>query len=150
MLTFRYKYTEQTTITHRITKITEKDVGYLIELAGDNKASEETLTQLIDTSDTQSFNYVIGKVVWANYPLGWLVYALKSPVVILFLIILPCLIVIALEIIKIVSVLGAEKREKAKEEAEKKEAEIQALKRRLAALEHKEAEKEIDTNGEND
>ena len=149
VLTFRYKYTEQTTITHRITKITEKDVGYLIELAGDNKASEETLTQLIDTSDTQSFNYVIGKVVWASFPLGWLVYALKTPVVILFLIILPCLIVIALEIIKIVSVLGAEKREKAKEEAEKKEAEIQALKRRLAALEHKEAEKEIETNGKN-
>lgn len=150
VLTFRYKYTEQVTITHRITKITEKDDGgYLIELAGDNKASEDTLTQIIDTSDTQSFNYVIGKVVWASFPLGWLVYALKTPVVIVCLIILPSLIVIALEIVKIVSVLGAEKREKAKAEAEKKEAEIEALKRRLAALENKETEKEIETNGKN-
>ena len=69
--------------------------------------------------------------------------------VIVCLIILPSLIVIALEIVKIVSVLGAEKREKAKAEAEKKEAEIEALKRRLAALENKETEKEIETNGKN-
>jgi uncharacterized membrane protein len=138
VLTFRYKYTEQVTITHRVIKITEKEGGYIIELAGDNKASEDTLTQVIDTSDTESYNYVIGKVVWANFPLGWLVYALKTPAVVTCVIIIPCLIIIVLEIIKIVNVLGDGKREKIKKEAQEKEAEIEELKRRLAALENQE------------
>ena len=138
VLTFRYKYTEQVTITHRVIKITEKEGGYIIELAGDNKASEDTLTQVIDTSDTESYNYVIGKVVWANFPLGWLVYALKTPAVVTCVIIIPCLIIIVLEIIKIVNVLGDGKREKIKKEAQQKEAEIEELKRRLAALENQE------------
>lgn len=138
VLTFRYKYTEQVTITHRVIKITEKEGGYIIELAGDNKASEDTLTQVIDTSDTESYNYVIGKVVWANFPLGWLVYALKTPAVVTCVIIIPCLIIIVLEVVKIVNVLGDGKREKIKKEAQQKEAEIEELKRRLAALEDKE------------
>ena len=161
VLTFRYQYTEQMTITHRVTKITEKEGGYLIELAGDNKASEETLTQVIDTSETDSYNYVIGKVVWANYPLGWLVYALKTPAVVVCLIIIPCLIVIVLEIVKIVNVFGEKKREKINQEAQQKEAEIEELKRRLAALENQEPKnkenqenqeqenQEIDSNGKN-
>ena len=157
VLTFRYKYTEQVTITHRVIKITEKEGGYIIELAGDNKASEDTLTQVIDTSDTESYNYVIGKVVWANFPLGWLVYALKTPAVVTCVIIIPCLIIIVLEIIKIVNVLGEGKREKIKEEAQKKDAELEELKRRLAALENKENQEnketqesqEIENNGEN-
>ena len=159
VLTFRYKYTEQVTITHRVIKITEKEGGYIIELAGDNKASEDTLTQVIDTSDTESYNYVIGKVVWANFPLGWLVYALKTPVVVVCAIIIPCLIIIVLEIIKIVNVLGDGKREKIREEARQKEEEIEALKRRLAALESQENQEnieniekrnqEIETDGEN-
>ncbi len=148
VLTFRYKYTEQVTITHRIVKITEKTGGgYLIELEGDNKASEDALTQIIDTSQTESFNYVIGKVVWANFPLGWLVYALRTPVVVVCLIILPCLIIIAFEIVKIVNVLGEGKREKAAAEAQKKEDEIEELKRRLAELEEKEKEEEVKTDG---
>lgn len=149
VLTFRYQYTEQVTITHRVTKITEKGEGYLIELAGDNKASEDTLTQTIDTTDKESYNYVIGKVVWANFPLGWLVYALKTPAVVVCLIIIPCVIVIVLEIVKIVNVLGESKREKVREEAKKKEEEIEELKRRLAELEDKEKKnEEIKTNGE--
>ena len=154
VLTFRYQYTEQVTITHRVTKITEKDGGYLIELAGDNKASEDTLTQTIDTTETESYNYVIGKVVWANFPLGWLVYALKTPAVITCVIIIPCLIIIVFEIVKIVNVLGDGKREKIKEEAQKKDAELEELKRRLAALENQENQEnkkesqEIENNGE--
>lgn len=153
VLTFRYQYTEQVTITHRVTKITEKDGGYLIELAGDNKASEDTLTQTIDTTETESYNYVIGKVVWANFPLGWFVYALRTPAVITCLIIIPCLIIIVFEIVKIVNVLGDGKREKIKEETQQKEAEIEELKRRLAALEtqgnQEKENQEIENNGEN-
>lgn len=149
VLTFRYQYTEQVTITHRVTKITEKEGGYIIELAGDNKASEGTLTQTIDTTDTDSFNYVIGKVVWANFSLGWLVYALRTPAVVVCLIIIPCLIIIVLEIVKIVNVLGAGKREKMQEEAQRKDAELEELKRRLAAIENQEKEKEIENNVKN-
>lgn len=135
VLTFRYKYTEQVTITHRVTEITEKETGgFVIELTGDNKSSEDNLLQTIDTSDTDSFNYVIGKVVWANPVLGWLVYALRSPVVIVCLIIIPCVIVIVVEIVRIINALGEKKNEKAK----KQEEEIERLKRRLAELENKE------------
>lgn len=148
VLTFRYQYTEQVTITHRVTKITKKDGGYIIELAGDNKASEDTLTQTIDTTDTDSFNYVIGKVVWASFPFGWLVYALKTPAVITCLVIIPCLIVIVLEVVKIVNVVGERNREKLGQEAQEKEAEIEELKRRLAALENHEKEKDEDQDKE--
>ncbi|MBQ8308806.1 MAG: hypothetical protein IJX96_03130 [Clostridia bacterium] len=139
VLTFRYKYTEQVTITHRISKITEKETGgFVIELTGDNKSSEDNLSQTIDTSQIDSFNYVIGKVVWANYPLGWLIYALRSPVAVVCLIIIPCAIVIVLEIVRIVNVLNEGKRTKALEQAQKQEEEIERLKRKLAELEDKE------------
>ena len=50
VLTFRYVYSTQVTITHRITSITEKETGgFIIELAGDNKTSEDgQLKQVID------------------------------------------------------------------------------------------------------
>ena len=42
VLTFRYVYATQVTITHRITSITEEANGeFIIELAGDNKNSED-------------------------------------------------------------------------------------------------------------
>ena len=52
VLTFRYVYTTQVTITHRVTAITEKETGgFIIELAGDNKNDENgQLYQSIDTS----------------------------------------------------------------------------------------------------
>ena len=80
VLTIRYAYAQQMTITHRITAITPKDdgTGYTIELAGDNKYSDEsTLYQIIDTSDKQSRNYVIGKVVWKSQFCGGFVGAVQ-------------------------------------------------------------------------
>ena len=51
VLTFRYVYTTQVTITHRITDIEEIEGGFKITLAGDNKNSEDgQLVQVIDTS----------------------------------------------------------------------------------------------------
>jgi hypothetical protein len=72
VLTFRYVYTNQVTITHRITSITEKETrGFLIELAGDNKNAEsDQLYQTIDTSIPNSTNYVIGKVLMVLRPLA--------------------------------------------------------------------------------
>lgn len=132
VLTFRYVYTTQETITHRVMKIEQKDGGYIIHLQGDNVAGEHgTLTQTIDTTDTDSPNYVIGKVTGKSYALGWLVYALKTPVGIVCIVIVPCLIVAVFEIVRIVNVLGEGKRQKAKEE-------IEALKRKIARLEGRE------------
>jgi len=151
VLTFKYVYTTQETITHRITKIDPKRdeggsvIGYIIELKGDNKAEgSEVLTQVIDTSYDESFNYVIGKVTATSYPIGLFVSALKSPIGIAMIVIIPCFVVIVLEVIKITGLLGAEKKKKALESQrvqdemlKKQEDELAELKRRLAELEKK-------------
>lgn len=144
VLTFKYLYTRQETITHRVVdKIAKETGGYLIYLEGDNKASEEgVLTQVIDTSDENSPNYVIGKVVGHNYPLGLLVYALKSPIGLIFIIFIPCLVIIIFEVIRIINVLNAEKKAKAKAKEEEQLNELEELKRKLAALEQKTQDKE--------
>ena len=138
VLTFRYKYTTQETITHRVKNIdydADKD-GYVIVLVGDNKSAEGgLLEQTIYTWEEASYNYVIGKVTGASFPLGWIIYSMRSPVGIVCLVIIPSLVIIILEIVRIVSVLGEDKKKKAKEEAQQKEDEIEELKRRLAMLE---------------
>ena len=112
VLTFRYVYTTQVTITHRVTSITEKESGgFIIELAGDNKNSTDTqLTQVIDTSVPNNTNYVLGKVVGHSYLLGLVMSTMKQPVGIVLFIILPCFIIILLEVIKIVKILEEDKR----------------------------------------
>lgn len=137
VLTFRYVYTEQVTITHRIIKITEKETGgFIIELAGDNKNSDSgQLYQTIDTSDKFSTNYVIGKVTGKAYLLGFIISLIKTPVGIVFIIMVPCLIIIIMEVLKIVGVLNAEKKQKHMEEQKKKDDELEELRKRLAELE---------------
>ena len=144
VLTFKYKYVTQETITHRITDIKQKQSGgYIISLEGDNKSSDaNTLTQKIDTDEAEtSPNYIIGKVTGQSRVLGFLVYSIKQPVVTVLLIILPFSIIIVLQIIKIVNVLTADRKkraieEKAKAEEDKKRQtdEIEELKKQLAAL----------------
>ena len=137
VLTFKYLYTSHVTITHRITDITEKDGGgYVIELQGDNKnADTELLTQKIDTTEEGGLNYIIGKVVGKSLIVGKLITLMQKPLGIFLVVILPCFIIIMLEVIKIINVIGADKKQKTKEEQQKKEAEIEELKRKLAALE---------------
>ncbi len=146
VLTFKYVYVRQETITHRITAIEEKSGGgYIISLAGDNKnSSSETLTQTIDTSKSNSPNYVIGKVTGQSYVLGLFVYALKTPVGLISIVIIPSLIIVILEIVKIINMLGADKRKKEQEEKEKQQSELNELRRRLAELEAQ----NNDTDGE--
>lgn len=136
VLTFKYVYTKQETITHRIIDIVKNETGgYTITLEGDNKNSDSNLlTQTIDTSLTDSPNYVIGKVTGQSYMLGVLVYAFRTPVGIVCLIIIPCLIIIVFEVMRLVRVFGSEKKEKMKVEQEKQANEIEELKRQLAAL----------------
>ena len=145
VLTFKYVYASQVTITHRIVEIYEKPTGgFIIHLEGDNKNSDgNTLKQMIDTSIPESPNYVIGKVTGVSYLLGLFVYALKSPIGLVFIIILPCVIIMIIELIKIINIFGAEKRKKQQVEIEKQKSaldkqqdEIEMLKKQLEALQN--------------
>lgn len=142
VLTFKYVYTKQETITHRIVQIEEKEGGgFIISLEGDNKASNSSLLkQTIDTTETDSPNYIIGKVEGQSYLLGLLVYALKSPIGLVCLIIVPCCIVIAIEALRVARVLGSDKKEKHLAQ----ENEIAELKRKLEELEKEKAETQED------
>lgn len=137
VLTFRYVYTAQVTITHRITSITEKDSGgFIIELAGDNKNKDNgQLEQVIDTSIPNNTNYVIGKVVGQARIFGFLISLLMNPIGIVLIIMVPCIIIMMLEFIKIAKLFSSEKKEKEREENEKKDAELEELRRKLSELE---------------
>ncbi len=148
VLTFKYVYTKQETITHRIIDkqyVEIKDENdiitghyYIFTLMGDNKNSDSSLlTQTINTM-IDGPNYIIGKVVGQSYVLGLMVYAFKSPVGIVCLIIIPCLIIIAFEIMKIVKVLGKDKKTIQQKQAD----EIEELKRQLAMLQESVEKKE--------
>lgn len=144
VLTFKYVYVKQETITHRITGIRQNaDGGYTIRLEGDNKNSDsETLTQTINTSEKNSPNYVIGKVTGQSYLLGLFVKTMKSPVGLICIVIIPSLIIVILEILKIIKLLGADKRKQEQEEKERTANELDELRRRLAEYE---AEKPTET-----
>lgn len=145
VLTFRYVYRTQVTITHRIVHIEEKKTGgFIIELAGDNKDSDsDQLTQIIDTSIPNNTNYVIGKVTGQSYVFGTVMSFLKSQVGMIFAIILPCAIIILLEVLKIFRVISAEKQERlrkqmeeqARMEVEEQSKEIEELRRKIELLE---------------
>lgn len=138
VITFKYTYARQETITHRIVQITQNPTGgFIIEFAGDNRSAENgTLTQTIDTSDTESTNYIIGKVTGQNYGLGLLIYAIKSPVGIACIIILPCLIIIAMQVIKIVGIFKKDKHRLLQEEQDKNMLEIEQLKNMIISLQN--------------
>ena len=142
VLTFKYVYVTQETITHRITSIKEKPTGgYIIELEGDNKNSDSsTLKQTIDTSLVDSPNYVIGKVTGKSYLLGLLVYALKTPVGLICIVILPATVVLLFEVLNIIKIVNADKNKTIKD---KQQLEIEELKRKLKELEE---EKSIKTD----
>ena len=76
VLTVRYTYDRQVTITHRVSSVEPKEdgSGYIIKLVGDNLESDTALlVQEIDTSDISSTNYVIGRVVWTSYFFGTII-----------------------------------------------------------------------------
>lgn len=136
VLTFKYVYSAQVTITHRIVSIEEKETGgFIIELAGDNKnADNGQLYQTIDTTDPYdaNFNCVVGKVTGQSYFIGLIMSYLMQPIGIVLVIIIPCVILIFYEAIKITRVLAADKKSR---EQDEKEKEIEELRRRLNELE---------------
>ena len=140
VLTFQYsKYgaanIQDKVITHRIVKIEPKEGGYIITLEGDNKNDTGSVgQQVIDTTKADGLDYNIGKVEGQSYFLGLCVYALKSPVGLIFIIIVPCMIVIAYEVIKIITVLNKDKKDRQQQEKTAKEDEIALLRKQLEEL----------------
>lgn len=140
VLTFQYsKYgaanIQDKVITHRIVKIEPKEGGYIITLEGDNKNDTGSVgQQVIDTTKADGLDYIIGKVEGQSYFLGLCVYALKSPIGLIFIIIVPCMIVIAYEVIKIVTVLNKDKKDRQQQEKTAKEDEIALLRKQLEEL----------------
>ena len=94
------------------------------------------MTQVIDTSLKESPNYVIGKVVGVSYPLGWLLALMRSEVGLIFVVIIPAVIIIIFEVMRITSVLAADRKKKAAAEQAQTQNEIEELKRQLAALQN--------------
>lgn len=140
VLTFQYsKYgaanIQDKVITHRIVKIEPKEGGYIITLEGDNKNDTGSVgQQVIDTTKADGLDYIIGKVEGQSYFLGLCVYALKSPVGLVFIIIVPCMIVIAYEVVKIITVLNKDKKDRQQQEKTAKEDEIALLRKQLEEL----------------
>ena len=152
VLTFRYVYATQVTITHRITSITEKETGgFVIELAGDNKSADDgQLTQVIDTSIPNNTNYVIGKVTFQARLFGALMSFLMQPMGIIILIILPCFVIIMLEVLKIANLFTADKKKREQDERAKTEIELEELRQKLAELERERAQRSIDEDNKED
>ena len=136
VLTFKYLYVRQEVITHRIIKIEDNDKGgYYIYLEGDNKNTESgILTQMIDTSNEFSPNYVIGKVVGHSYVIGSLVTFLRSTIG-LVLIIVVIVVILILEVLKLAKLLTHDKREAEKKKQQAQLDELEELRKKVALLE---------------
>lgn len=139
VITFRYTYdNKQETITHRIIekKLNDSGNGYIVKLQGDNKPVDgEALIQVIDTSEENSTNYIIGKVTSKSYFIGLIIYSLKKPLGIALLIIVPSVIIIIFEVIKIVNIINEERKKNNLDEKNKQLNEIEELKKKIADLE---------------
>ena len=150
VLTFRYVYDTQVTITHRIVDIRENgEGGYYIDLEGDNKyADQDQIRQTLDTSLDGSPNHAIGKVVGQSHMLGLFLTLLKSKLGIILIIMIPCILIISLEVFKIVKTLTEDKRKRDLEEHERKDNEIRELRRQIAELQNKNTEGTEDKTNE--
>ena len=137
VLTFRYVYSTSEVITHRIVEREAVEGGWIITLEGDNNSAEYGGDQqVIDTTTDRGLatNYVIGKVVHVSPVFGWFISSVKEPLGMALIIILPCLLIIVLEAVKIARVLGEEKRRRLGAEHKEKDDKIAELERRLAEL----------------
>lgn len=96
VLTISYVYGGAVTLSHRIISIDPAlDGGYTIRLQGDNHSDGAgALVQTIVTSETDSFNKVIGKVTASSEVVGKIIYGLKQPVCMILIVIVPSAIII--------------------------------------------------------
>ncbi len=150
VLTFKYVYGgKQETITHRVISIEDTvNNNYIFTLEGDNKASGSTaLKQVIDTSkDGTAMNYIIGKVTGQSYFLGLCIYALKTPLGMGLIIILPAAIILVYNAYRVIAVLRKDKKDKLALEGAKKEEEIEMLKKQIEDLQKDKAKSDNESS----
>ena len=140
VLTFKYVIgTKQETITHRVIKVYEDDKDSFIELRGDNVLLTDninTTSQIINIDEVNSPNYIIGKVIFKSYTLGTILFALKKPLGMFLIIIIPTLIIMIFEIVKVVNYIYTQKKTKAQKQIESQRVELEMLKQKLKQLEN--------------
>jgi len=120
-------------ITHRVIGKRQIEGGWEFTLRGDNNSdAEQKITSVGDPKEP--FNYVIGKVVGTSNLLGYFVTFIKKPVGMIFLVIVPCFIIILFEVLRIVRTLGEQKRAKLGEEKKQKDDKIAELERQLEEM----------------
>ena len=119
-----FQYTGMGVVTHRIIEIeTNSTGGYEIDLMGDNRGDDGTAgVQTIITNNADSANRVIGKVVGQSVFLGKAVTIIRKPVGAIFVILVPCLLIVIVEVVKIIVVLTEDKRAKRKAQNEERKA----------------------------
>lgn len=129
---------QQIVVTHRIRSIvSDGKNGYIITAKGDAVTGDD-VGQIIRTADDQiSSTYIIGKVAWANYPLGATMHFLTSAWGLVFIVIVPCSLLCGYEVYKIIKMAREDHKEKAQVTLLEKDKQIEEMKRRLEALEAK-------------
>ena len=116
VLTFMY---EGAVITHRvIEKKTLPSGAYEIHLMGDNRGDDGIAGEQIIVTEAGRRDYVIGKVVGQSEFLGWMITTVKKPIGAILFIFVPCGAILIVEVVRIISMLAAEKKRKAKEKAD--------------------------------
>ncbi len=111
-------------ITHRIIFAESYGNGYHFILQGDNFSKGTPGTQHVytqtDRPNDYPLNSIVGKVTGTSSFVGGFMAASRNKVTIIVLIIAPCAGVIVFELIKIISVINADKKEKLVAEIEAK------------------------------
>lgn len=134
VLTFNYVSLNNTTITHRIIEdpIKQADGVYKYILKGDAVEGDSEIQTLYSDGRTGE---ILGKVSFVSLPLGQIHFFMSSKVGTLVLVILPSSAICIFEIAKIIYLVSENKRKKkeeiTKEETNKKDKEIEELKRQL-------------------
>lgn len=134
VLTFNYVSLNNTTITHRIIEdpIKQADGVYKYILKGDAVEGDSEIQTLYSDGRTGE---ILGKVSFVSLPLGQIYFFMSSKVGTLVLVILPSSAICIFEIAKIIYLVSENKRKKkeeiTKEETNKKDKEIEELKRQL-------------------
>lgn len=146
VLVFKYKYDRQVTLTHRVINITPiidgDKQGFVFALQGDNRGSTTSPgIQIIDTTEENSFNYIIGKVIKCSTFLGAILGFVTSKSMVYFAILLIGTTLLIYELINIVRILKENKSEKIEKETvdlakinDEQKQEIERLKQELETL----------------
>ncbi len=147
VLTFNYVSLNNATITHRIIENPIKDSSgvYKYILKGDAvEGSSETQTLYSDGRTGE----ILGKVSFVSLPLGKIYFFMSSKVGTLVLVILPSSAICIFEIAKIIYLISENKRKKKEaitiEETNKKDKEIEELKRQLEEAKKEKESSNID------